>query len=155
MKKKMSHNKKFWKTIKPFLSDKITSTQKITLIEKEEIIMGDDNTAEVLNTFFSNIVSNLKIEGYSNCDPLANNIRDPVLKYIVKYRNHPSILVIGEVYNKNGRLPFPFSKIKRDEILSDILKLETFKACQETDIPTKIVKENADIFANFLVLNYI
>ena len=153
MKKKMSHNKKFWKTIKPFLSDKITSTQKITLIEKEEIIMGDDNTAEVLNTFFSNIVSNLKIEGYSNCDPLANNIRDPVLKYIVKYRNHPSIQ--GEVYNKNGRLPFPFSKIKRDEILSDILKLETFKACQETDIPTKIVKENADIFANFLVLNYI
>ena len=29
------------KIIKPFLSDKITSTQKITLIEKEEIIMGD------------------------------------------------------------------------------------------------------------------
>ena len=35
------------KTIKPFLSDKIKSTQKITLIEKEEIIIGDDNTAEV------------------------------------------------------------------------------------------------------------
>ena len=97
MKKKISNNKNFWETIKPFLSDKITSTQKITLIEKEEIIMGDDNTTEVLNTFFSNIVSNLKIEGYSNCDPLANNIRDPVLKCIVKYRNHPSILAIGEV----------------------------------------------------------
>ena len=35
------------KTIKSFLSDKIKSTQKITLIEKEEIIIGDDNTAEV------------------------------------------------------------------------------------------------------------
>ena len=154
MKKKISDNKKFWKTIKPFLPNKITSTQKITLIEKEEIIMGDDNTAEVLNTFFSNIVSNLKIEGYSNCDPLANNIRDPVLKCIVKYRNHPSILAIGDVYNKNRRPPFSFSKIKRDEILSDILKLETSKACQETDIPTKIVKENADIFANVLVSNF-
>ena len=41
--------------------------------------MGDDNTAEVLNILFSNTVSNLKIEGYSNCDTLANNIRDPVL----------------------------------------------------------------------------
>ena len=107
-----------------------------------------------MNTFFSNIVSNLKIEGYSNCDPLANNIRDPVLKYIVKHRNHPSKLAIGEVYNKNRKLPFSFSKIHRDEILSDILKLETSKAFQATDIPTKIVKENADIFANVLVSNF-
>ena len=148
MKKKISDNKKFWKTVKLLLSDKITSTQKITLIEKEEIIMGDRNTAEVLNSFFSNIVSNLKTEGYSNCDPLANNIRDPVLKCTVKYRTHPSILAIGEVYNKNRRLPFSFSKIKREAILSDILKLETSKACQET------VKENADIFANVLVSNF-
>ena len=94
------------------------------------------------------------IEGYSNCDPLANNIRDPVLKCIVKYRNHPSILAIGEVYNKNRRLPFSFSKLQRDEILSDILKLETSKACQATDIHTKIVKENADIFTNILVSNF-
>ena len=131
------------KTIKPFLSDEVTSTEKITLIEKEKIIVGDNNTAEVLNTFFPNIVSNLKIEGYSSCDPLVNNIRDPVFKYTVKYRNHPSILATGEVYNKNQRLPFSFSKIQRDEILSGILKLETFKACLDTDIPTKIVKENA------------
>ena len=38
--------------------------------------------------------------------------------------------------------------------MSDILKLETFKACQDTDIPTKIVKENADIFANVLASNF-
>ena len=141
------------KTIKPFLSDEVTSTEKITLIEKEKIIVGDNNTAEVLNTFFPNIVSNLKIEGYSSCDPLVNNIRDPVFKYTVKYRNHPSILAIGEVYNKKGRLPLSFSKTQRDKILSDILKLETSKACQDTDIPTKIVKQNADIFANVLVSN--
>ena len=55
-KKKNSDNKTFWKTTKPFSSDKITSTRKIILIEKEEVIMCGDNTAEVLNTFFSNIV---------------------------------------------------------------------------------------------------
>ena len=43
--------------------------------------------------------------------------------------------------------------MKTDEILSDILKLETSKACQDTDIPTTIVKENAYIFANVLVSN--
>ena len=79
--------------------------------------MGDDNTAEVLNILFSNTVSNLKIEGYSNCDTLANNIRDPVLKCIIKYRIHPSILAIGEVYNKNRRLPLAFSKIQRYNVL--------------------------------------
>ena len=63
--------------------------------------MGDDNTAEILNTFFSNIVSNFKIERYSNCAPLTNNIRDPVLKCILKYRNHPNIPAAGEAYNKN------------------------------------------------------
>ena len=47
-----------------------------------------------------------------------------------------------------------FSKIQRNAILSDILKLETSKACLDNDIPTKIVKENADIFANVLVSNF-
>ena len=122
---------------KLFLSDKVTST----LVEKKEVIMGNDNTAKVLNTFFS---------FFSN-DLLANNIRDSVLKCIVTYRNHPSILVIGEVYNDNRRLPFSFSKIKGNETLSDILKLETSKACQDTDIPTKIMEENADILATVLV----
>ena len=45
------------------------------------------------------------------------------------YMNHPSILAIGEIYNKNRRLPFSLSKTQRDEILGDILKLETSKAC--------------------------
>ena len=53
-------NKKFKKTIKPFLSDKVKSTNKMTLLDKEEIIAGDYNTAKVFNTFFPNIVSNLK-----------------------------------------------------------------------------------------------
>ena len=34
--------------------------------------MGDNNTEEVLNTFFCNIDNNQKNEEYSNCDPLAN-----------------------------------------------------------------------------------
>ena len=34
--------------------------------------MCENNITEVLKTFFSNIVGNLKIKGYSNCDPVAN-----------------------------------------------------------------------------------
>ena len=88
--KNINDNKTFWKTIKPVLSDKVRLTNKMTLIDNEEIIMDDCNTAKVLNTFFSNIVSNPNIAEYSNCEPLANNISDPVLKFVVKYRNHPA-----------------------------------------------------------------
>ena len=31
-------------------------------------------------TFFSNIISNLKIAKYANCDPMSDNINDPVIK---------------------------------------------------------------------------
>ena len=52
----------------------------MNLIYKEEVIEGGHNTARALNTFVSNIVSNLNIVEYSNCGPLAKNISDPVLK---------------------------------------------------------------------------
>ena len=102
--------------------------------------MGDDNTVEVLNTFFSDIINNLKIEWYSNCDRLANSISDLVLNCLVKYRNHTSILATEEDENKNRKLPSSFSKIQGKEILSDILRLKPAKAYQDTDNPTKIAK---------------
>ena len=46
----INHNKTFWKTIKPFLSDKVRLANKMTSIDNEEIIMGDYNTGKVLNT---------------------------------------------------------------------------------------------------------
>ena len=80
----------------------------MTLIDEEEIIMGDCNTVKVLNTFFSNTVNNLNIAEYSNCETLAKNISDLVLKCVVKYRNHPSILAIGEVCNTFKTVIFLF-----------------------------------------------
>ena len=108
--KNINDDKIFWKTIKPFLSHKVRSTNKMILIDKEDIIMGDYNTAKVSKTFLSYIVSNLNIAEYSNCQSLANNISDPVLKCVVKYRNHPSKLATGKVCNNYPRLLLSFVK---------------------------------------------
>ena len=113
--KKNNFFKRWDSEFKPFLSDKVTSTNKITLIDEEEIIVGDYNTANVLNTLFSNIAINLNIAEYSNCEPLANNISYPVSKCVVKYKNDPSLLAIGEVYKKHPRLSFSLSKINREK----------------------------------------
>ena len=40
-KKKITDNKTFWKTAKPFLSDKTPSDEKLTLTEKDKIIKTD------------------------------------------------------------------------------------------------------------------
>ena len=92
--------------MKPFVSDKVTSTQKITLIDNDKIVKNDDDTAKVLNNFFSNIVRDLKIPDNNNCHPLAENIQEPVLKAMLKYGSHPSILTIGEVCKKSPQFSF-------------------------------------------------
>ena len=40
----------------------------MTLVEKNEIINNEEKIAETFNTFFTNIVSNLKIPPYQNTD---------------------------------------------------------------------------------------
>ena len=54
-------NKKFWKVVKPLLSNKIMSSEKITVIEETKILKNDKETNKVLNNLFSTIIKNLKI----------------------------------------------------------------------------------------------
>ena len=54
--KKICDNKTSWKIVKPVLSKKIKSNERITLIENDGIIKTEKGTAKVLNAFFSNIV---------------------------------------------------------------------------------------------------
>ena len=43
-----------------------------------------------------------------------------------------------------------FRCINKDESLKEILNLDILKACQDSDIPSRIIKENADIFTDIL-----
>ena len=62
--KKITENKNFWQTTKPFLSEKSKSKEKIALIEKEELVSDNTEVANCLNNFFSNIVKNLEVPKY-------------------------------------------------------------------------------------------
>ena len=41
--KDLTDNKQFWRTVKPLLSDKIKSSEKITLVEQRETLDTDGN----------------------------------------------------------------------------------------------------------------
>ena len=148
--KNVCDNKTLWKTIKLFLSDKIDFKEQITLVENNEIISEDSNVAQTLNSFFSNIATNLKIPAYVDINSNLESVSDPIIKSILKYRDHSSILAIGKVCKEKSDSPFLFTGIDREEILKEILILDASKTCQDADVPTKILKENADIFADFL-----
>ena len=102
-----------------------------------------------MNTFFSNIVSNLNIPEYPVNDPFIDNINDPILKTIFKYKNHPSIKAIEKV-SKLDKL-FNFNKLDKEEVFKEIIGLDASKASQDTDVPTKIIKETADLFTYFVL----
>ena len=51
----IDYNKRFQKKVKPLLSDKLKSSEKITLVHEEKIITNNDENAKILNSFFSNV----------------------------------------------------------------------------------------------------
>ena len=143
--KDVADNKKFWKIVKLFLSDKPKSSEKITVVEDGKIFY-DIKVAEELTSFFSTIVKNLKIPKYSEANPLAEEIANPILKSVLKYDKHPSLTAIRNL----NRSHFEFSFVSVNKILKEIKKLNPRKPAQSTDVLGKILKDNADIFAGYI-----
>ena len=119
MKKILTDNKQLWRTVKPLLSDKIKSSEKITLVEQretldadgkidDEIVNDDVKIAEILHKFFSNAVKDLKIPGFHRPVRLADNISHPIFRAILKYANNPSTIAIKELKNTSM---FSFSNV--------------------------------------------
>ena len=118
--KDIADNKKFWQTVKPLLSDKVKSKEKITLLQGDMISTEDEKSAELLNAFFSSAVSNLNTPEYSGINILAERISHPTLKAILKDKNHPSITAIN---NLKRNYNFFSSVVSEEDILKEIKKL--------------------------------
>ena len=57
----ITDNRFSWKTACPLFSKKrLFKNSKIILLEKDEIVRDDAKTAEIFNTFFSDIIKSLK-----------------------------------------------------------------------------------------------
>ena len=102
-------------------------------------------------SFFVNIGNTLKIDKDKQFLVETNDVFDLVLKGIKKYSAHPGILSIKEKMNNNV---FSFRKVTYEEILNEINSLDTSKSTQSKDIPFKIIKDYADILANFILQSF-
>ena len=148
--KKIVDNKTFWKTIKPFFTDKDVNHDNITLVENEETVSDNKEISETLNNFFSEVVTNLNLPQYHDPTVNVDDIEDPVARTVEKYKNHPSIRLIKENY-RNTNNTFHFENVSVKDIEKELKNLLSSKAAQDTDIPTKVIKANIDIFTPILL----
>ena len=76
---------------------------------------------------------------------------DQVINAVNRFRNHSSIIMIKN--NKRNDQSFSFGPVTYDDILKKVNTLVTAKASQQSDIPTKILKQNSDYFAEYFYEN--
>ena len=74
-----------------------------------KILKTDLEIANVLNTFFGDIVKNLETNQYLSFDPMISYVRDTTLGAILKYKDDPSILAIQN--NCKNHIKFAFKVI--------------------------------------------
>ena len=147
----ITNNKNFWRVVKPNFSNKILGTNRVILRDGGKVISDTERVADTFNKFFVNIGNTLKIYKDKQFLVETNDAFDPVLKAIKKYSAHPSILSIKEKMSNNV---FSFRKVTYEEILNELNSLDTSKSTQSDDIPFKIIRDNADIFANFILQSF-
>ena len=150
--KLITYNKKFWKSVKPLFSDKITVKEIVNLTENGEILSSCTAIADTFNDYFSSVVQNLNIarENFINTDLCIN----PVLEIIEKHKHHQSIISINKKMREKGLPKFRFHLVTLEETFKEVALLSDKKASQASDIPVKIVKENRDLIARFILHNF-
>ena len=60
--KDLSDNRNFWKTIKPYFSNKGLNSNKLLLKEKGNLVSDEKELATIMNNFFINITKDLELK---------------------------------------------------------------------------------------------
>ena len=115
---------------------------------ENRVIQNDQEIANFFNNYFSTVVYNLNIPQYKDNSVNVEQINDPIMKIVEGFKNHPSILSIKN--QKKDDYKFSFRPIEKQDIVEEILNMDCSKASRNTDIPTKIIKMNVELFTDFL-----
>ena len=145
--KNITDNKTFWKTVSPYLTNKSKKSEKIILVENENIVVDETELTEIFSVYFHRIVPNLNIEPYEDTFSTCIGSKHPVFSAIEKYKNHPSIVAIKQNVHE---YKFSFTAVNENEVATLINNLDIKKCIQENDIPTKILKNYKNIFTEYI-----
>ena len=70
--KDVTKNKRFWRTIKPFFTDKTKNSNDIILNENHQTIREDEKICKIFNTYFTNVIKGLKLRQIDKTQSFKN-----------------------------------------------------------------------------------
>ena len=118
----VTESKRFWKTKKPFFTDKTKNSSNIILTENYQIIREDEKICKTLNTYFTNVTKGLKLRQVDKT---------------LSFKNEESCGLIKEHF---GNGSFSFKPVSKNDSISAIKKLPSNKASISNDIAVSVTK---------------
>ena len=135
-------NKPFWKTCKPYFSNKYShGGSKITLIENDRIICKNSKIAKTFNTYFESVTGSLNLFEWIG---ESVNSNDKIEQILFKFSKHPSILKIKQKVKINRK--FSFQSVSEDTVKNVVKNLPSDKATAG-EIPVDILKNSEFCFS--------
>ena len=111
-------NKNFCKSVKPYFINKVSSSNKITLVENDAIITNDRVISKTMNTFFINTTKRLNLKPFKNsCD--INQITS-----VFKNHQKERIRKIQECFPNIEANEFNFRQVSLNKVRSEILNVK-------------------------------
>ena len=128
--KQVSDNKLFWKSVKPFFSDKASNSSKIMLVEENNIISDEEEIANIMNNYFINVTKTLNLKKQLGVGRGGIN----------EFENHISIKMIHEEYPEILPESLKFQLVPNNEV-KKIENLDTKKSSTYGSVPATILKQ--------------
>ena len=135
----------FYKTIKPFLSNKYRSDSSLMIQDNQNILTDPKEVADTMNNFFTDIAKDIGSECKNQPDiSKFTCTKDFVLASEVFFKDHHSIM---NIKSSDSKKAFSFTHAMEDTTLKTIKSLNCSKATGTDCIPAKSLTLAADILA--------
>ena len=144
----LSDNRKFWKTIKPYFTNKGLNSNKLLVEEKGNLVSNEKQLATIMNSFFINIAKGLEIKDGNESN--ANTLED----VLDAFNSYPNIERIMRTVKTNEKVSF--QPVPQDLVRGIILNLDSSKATPVGDNPADMLKSTVDIHLSFItkIINF-
>lgn len=121
-------NRSFWKTMRPFLTNKeIISGNKISFFEGEKSVSNESIVEEILNVSYINVAEiSPGIRPTSTLDQENTNLLKAIDIVVEKYNSHLSIIKIKETFKDFN--PFLFQKVFNTNVCTLLNNINANKA---------------------------
>ena len=141
----MSDNKKFWKIIKPFFSNKGLNPNELILREKDALITDEKALLTLMNKYFVNVTADLHLKRDS--ETLSDTSKS-VSRKLERFNCQQSILKIQEAFNIPDNLSF--YEVSQDEVQQKVFRLDGTKSIPVAHILAEMLKSTIDIHTSIL-----